>query len=68
MSVLFYRRPDYINPPSQPLNSNACARYVEKTKGSNRAIPEGLSFEEVIANKALPVGDTRMPSMSWFNS
>ncbi|KUJ18357.1 uncharacterized protein LY89DRAFT_46694 [Mollisia scopiformis] len=54
MSILFYRRPDYLNKPAGPINSTECARYVERAKNSERAIPNGLSFDEVINNKALP--------------
>jgi len=55
MSVLFYRRPDYNSPWSAPINASDCQRYVERTKGSAHAIPQGLSFDEVINNKPLPV-------------
>jgi hypothetical protein len=55
MSVLFYRRPDYISKPTSPINASDCAKYVERAKGSERAIPHGLSFEEVLNNKPLPV-------------
>jgi len=55
MSILFYRRPDYVRKPNGPLNPSDCARYVERAKGSERSIPAGLSFEEVINNKPLPV-------------
>ncbi|KAL2071526.1 hypothetical protein VTL71DRAFT_12761 [Oculimacula yallundae] len=54
MSVLFYRRPDYLQRPAEPVNAGDCARYVERAKNSERKIPEGLSFENVINNKALP--------------
>jgi hypothetical protein len=71
MSILFYRRPDYFNLPSGPIHATECARYVERAKSSNselfkegnilmfieseRTIPNGLSFEEALNNKALPV-------------
>ena len=55
MSILFYRRPDYTTPWSGPINVSDCQRYVERAKGSSQAIPQGLSFEEVISNKPLPV-------------
>lgn len=55
MSVLFYRRPDYISKPTSPINASDCAKYVEEAKASERAIPPGLSFEEVINDKPLPV-------------
>ncbi|KAL3422693.1 hypothetical protein PVAG01_06849 [Phlyctema vagabunda] len=55
MSILFYRRPDFLNKASGPINSTECARYVERAKNSERAIPSGLSFEDVvIKNTALP--------------
>ena len=32
MSVLFYRRPDYLNKSVGPITSSECARYVERAK------------------------------------
>jgi hypothetical protein len=55
MSILFYRRPDYNSPRSIPINASECQRYVERTRGSVYAIPQGLSFDEVTNNKPLPV-------------
>jgi hypothetical protein len=55
MSVLFYRRPDYISKPNGPVNASDCAKYVERARSSERAIPPGLSCEEVINDKPLPV-------------
>jgi hypothetical protein len=55
MSILFYRRPDYKSPWSTPLNASDCQRYIERTRGSAHAIPQGLSFDEIISNKPLPV-------------
>lgn len=73
MSVLFYRRPDYLNKENGPINAEACQRYVERAKsknqmpsttsgdadygkiGSERSIPNGLAFEDVINGKSLPV-------------
>ncbi len=55
MSILFYRRPDYTAQPRGPLNASDCAKYIERARSSGRAIPPGLSFEEIIGNKALPV-------------
>jgi hypothetical protein len=55
MSILFYRRPDYQSPWSAPINASECQRYIERAKGSAHAIPQGLSFDEVISNKPLPV-------------
>jgi hypothetical protein len=55
MSVLFYRRPDYVQRTDGPLNWEDCQKYVERTKGNRHNIPEELSFENVVNNKALPV-------------
>lgn len=54
MSVLFYRRPDYLAKSTGPLNKTECQVYVDRAKKSERAIPKGLSFDEVVENKALP--------------
>jgi len=54
MSVLFYRRPDYLNKSSGPINSTECARYVERAKKCERQIPDGLSFDDVLSHKSLP--------------
>ena len=55
MSVLFYRRPDYLAKPVGPITSTECMRYVERAKNSERAIPKGLSFEDVMQQRSLPV-------------
>ncbi|TVY83806.1 hypothetical protein LSUE1_G001217 [Lachnellula suecica] len=60
MSVLFYRRPDYLNKANGPINKNDCQLYVQRAKSSQRVIPDGLSFDEIINKKTLPpcsVGD-----------
>ncbi|MCJ1228434.1 hypothetical protein MMC12_005095 [Toensbergia leucococca] len=54
MSILFYRRPDYIAKAPGPMNLTTCQRYVERTQKHKRAIPPELSFENVVQNKALP--------------
>ncbi|EOD46339.1 putative regulator of g protein signaling superfamily protein [Neofusicoccum parvum UCRNP2] len=54
MSILFYRRPDYVSKSHGPLNQRECQRYVERTANGKRGIPEELSFENVITNKAMP--------------
>lgn len=54
MSILFYKRPDYVAKPPGPLNVSDCQKYVERTMGSKSSIPPELSFENVIQNKALP--------------
>ncbi|KAL8934122.1 MAG: hypothetical protein Q9211_005394 [Gyalolechia sp. 1 TL-2023] len=54
MSLLFYRRPDYIARLPGPMNLTQCQIYVERTQKHRRAIPPELSFENIIQNKALP--------------
>ncbi|ESZ91667.1 hypothetical protein SBOR_7924 [Sclerotinia borealis F-4128] len=54
MSLLFYRRPDYTNKTTGPINATECQRYVARARNSERAIPPGLSFEDVIGNRSLP--------------
>ena len=55
MSVLFYRRPDYVDRPAGPLNLEDCQKYVERTKNNRHNIPQELSFDNVLAGKSLPV-------------
>ncbi|KAF2094030.1 regulator of G protein-like protein [Rhizodiscina lignyota] len=55
MSILFYKRPDYITKPDGPLNKTECQRYVEKYKHLQGRTPPELSFENVIEGRALPV-------------
>ncbi|ATZ57015.1 hypothetical protein BCIN_14g02050 [Botrytis cinerea B05.10] len=54
MSLLFYKRPDYTNKVNGPLNATECQRYVARAKNSERTIPPGLRFEDVIENQSLP--------------
>lgn len=61
MSILFYRRPDYLGKSNTPITSTECARYVDRAKKSERAIPKGLSYEDVMSNKSLPVSCTGTP-------
>lgn len=55
MSLLFYRRPDYVAKLPGQMSLAQCQVYVERTQKHKRAIPPELSFENVIQNKALPV-------------
>ena len=55
MSILFYRRPDFVAKVPGPMNLTQCQIYVERTQKHKRAIPPELSFENVIQNRALPV-------------
>lgn len=63
MSVLFYRRPEYLDKAPTPINATECARYAERAKKCERAIPDGLGFEHVIGNKAMPVCRTLLLSL-----
>ncbi|MCJ1387957.1 hypothetical protein MMC18_000800 [Xylographa bjoerkii] len=54
MSVLFYKRPDHIEKLEGPLNSSSCQKYAERAACSRAAIPESLSFDNVINGKTLP--------------
>lgn len=55
MSILFYRRPDYVSKTNGPLSQQECQRYVERTANGKRGIPDELSFENIMNNRALPV-------------
>lgn len=52
MSLLFYRRPDYVERHSGPMGANDYQTYLEKSRA---AIPTELCFEYVVTNRALPV-------------
>ena len=59
MSLLFYRRPDFVAKMPGPLGLAQCQAYVDKTQKHRRAIPSQLSFENVIQDKALPVSQRK---------
>ncbi|KAI9643900.1 hypothetical protein NHQ30_007251 [Ciborinia camelliae] len=54
MSLLFYKRPDYTSKANGPITSTECQRYAARAKNSERSIPSGLTFEDVIENRSLP--------------
>lgn len=54
MSILFYRRPDYVDKAPGYLNDSACQRYVDRTKGSKHKAPIELSFDNILNNRTLP--------------
>jgi hypothetical protein len=56
MSVLFYKRPSYVDRPVGPLNKSDCQKYVERLKNNKNTVPEELSFDKVMNNETLPVG------------
>ena len=55
MSVLFYRRPTFIERHDGPLNPSDCQKYIERTKGRKDAIPAELAFDTIMQGKTLPV-------------
>jgi hypothetical protein len=55
MSILFYKKPEYISKESGPLNNSSCQKYVERAACSRAQIPPELSFENVMEGKTLPV-------------
>ena len=55
MSILFYKRPDYIAKDSGPLDNASCQKYVERAACGRASIPPNLSFENVMDGKTLPV-------------
>jgi hypothetical protein len=59
MSILFYRRPDFVAKLPSPLTLAECQAYIDKTQKHRKAIPAELSFEKVVHNKALPVSHGR---------
>jgi hypothetical protein len=54
MSILFYKRPDYVPKGEGPMTASSCQVYAQKMSGKS-SIPERLSFERVMANKTMPV-------------
>lgn len=68
MSILFYRRPDYVAKVPGPMTLSQCQVYVERTQKHRRAIPPELSFENVIQNRALPVRAEKESSIFSENS
>jgi hypothetical protein len=61
MSVLFYSRPNYVDRPAGPLNQEDCQKFVEKTKNHKNAIPEELSFDNIMNHKTKPVSISDQP-------
>ena len=55
MSILFYKSPDYIARPKGPLDASQCQKYVDRMRSCKSGIPEEVSFERVLADKALLV-------------
>ncbi|KAK6067055.1 hypothetical protein SCUP234_11771 [Seiridium cupressi] len=56
MSLLFYRRPDYLSRSrvKPELDEALCASYVEAAEISRATLPASLSFEEIVKNNTLP--------------
>lgn len=51
MSLLFYKRPNYVNLALGPTDP---AEYERQLEVSRKAIPSELSFEMVVSNRAMP--------------
>ncbi|TID27624.1 regulator of G protein-like protein [Venturia nashicola] len=54
MSVLFYRRPNFVHRPAGPLNQDDCQKFAEKAKHNKNAIPPELSFDNILDGRTLP--------------
>ncbi|KAI4264145.1 MAG: hypothetical protein L6R42_000739 [Xanthoria sp. 1 TBL-2021] len=54
MSLLFYRRPDFVAKLPGPMDKTQCQIYVDRTQKHKKAIPPELSFDNILQNKALP--------------
>ncbi|MCJ1471371.1 hypothetical protein MMC13_000010 [Lambiella insularis] len=54
MSLLFYKRPDYVTKSDGPLNLSDCQKYVERAACSRASVPDNLSFENVMEGRTLP--------------
>lgn len=52
MSLLYYKRPDYVEKRTAPMAASDYRTYLERQRAS---IPPELCFEYVIANRAVPV-------------
>ena len=55
MSILFYKRPQYVQKPSGRLDAVKRQAYINQNQKYDLAIPPELSFEQVVGNKAAPV-------------
>ncbi|KAI0137244.1 hypothetical protein BJ170DRAFT_678095 [Xylariales sp. AK1849] len=56
MSLLFYRRPDYLGRSSArpELGESLCASHMESAEANKSRIPDQLSFENIVKNTTLP--------------
>lgn len=52
MSLLYYKRPDYVEKSTAPMAASDHRTFLERQRAS---IPPELCFEYVIANRAVPV-------------
>ena len=55
MSILFYKRPIHVPKEAGPLCTSNCQKYVKRAGASKDSIPEGLSLENIIDGRTLPV-------------
>ena len=51
MSILFYKRPDYVARASGPMDP---ANYERMVENKQKPIPPELSFDMIVANRAMP--------------
>ena len=56
MSLLFYRRPEYVAKNHGRMDTSDFQKYLEKQRA---AIPQQLCFENVVTNRAMPVSQTK---------
>ncbi|KAL8849929.1 MAG: hypothetical protein Q9221_005108 [Calogaya cf. arnoldii] len=54
MSLLFYRRPDFVAKLPGPMEKSQCQIYVDRTQKHKKSVPPELSFDNILQNKALP--------------
>jgi hypothetical protein len=60
MSVLFYRRPDYLAKSATPISSSECSRFVERAKSEcpyprPQILTDALTFV-IESGKSIPQG------------
>lgn len=54
MSLLFYRRPSYVERRPGYLDATDCQIYVDRTRNSRHRPPPELSLDNILANRTLP--------------
>jgi hypothetical protein len=54
MSLLFYRRPDFIPRMSGPMDVASCQRIVSRQMPNKKFIPDSVAFDRIIEERTLP--------------